>query len=107
MTNPKPSVIVPSPDDLLDSKATQVAAGGRGAMTLHRWQKDPDIAFPPPDLTIGGKNFWRRRTIVAWVDWMQARQSAPKPSADVKRVQAKRMSPGKSMTTRGPRDRSD
>jgi predicted DNA-binding transcriptional regulator AlpA len=37
-------------------------------MTLWRWQKDPEIAFPKPvKLGANGRNFWWLPTIRAWL----------------------------------------
>jgi predicted DNA-binding transcriptional regulator AlpA len=39
-------------------------------MTLWRWSKT--LGFPPPDLIIARRKFWRRRTIEAWVAQREA-----------------------------------
>lgn len=40
--------------------------GGLSEMTLWRWRKDPDLAFPEPDLQIRGINYWSLGRLEAW-----------------------------------------
>ena len=32
-------------------------------MTLWRWTRDPRIRFPPPDVVINGRKYWKRKTL--------------------------------------------
>ena len=41
--------------------------GGVSDMTLHRWLKDPEKAFPRP-IYIGKRRYWREAEIIAWLD---------------------------------------
>jgi hypothetical protein len=59
-----------SPDDLLTSTGVKAALGNISEMTLWRWSKT--FGFPPPDLVIARRKFWRRRTIEAWVTKREA-----------------------------------
>jgi hypothetical protein len=60
----------PAADDLLTSTSVKAALGGISEMTLWRWSKA--FGFPPPDLVIARRKFWRRRTIEAWVAGREA-----------------------------------
>jgi len=31
--------------------------------TIRRWRKDPKVGFPPPDLEINGRGYWKDETI--------------------------------------------
>ncbi|MBX3571075.1 MAG: DNA-binding protein [Mesorhizobium sp.] len=39
---------------------------GVSAMTVHRWRHDPDVAFPDPEMVIGGRNYFREAAVVDW-----------------------------------------
>jgi hypothetical protein len=52
------------PDDLLGSRAV-CATFNVTDMTLWRWSRDPKVQFPPPDVVIRGRRYWRRDTIEA------------------------------------------
>jgi predicted DNA-binding transcriptional regulator AlpA len=54
-----------SPDDLLTSTGVKVALGNISEMTLWRWLKT--FSFPPPDLIVARRKFWRRSTVQAWI----------------------------------------
>lgn len=41
--------------------------GGVSDMTLHRWLKDPEKAFPRP-IYIGKRRYWREAEIIVWLD---------------------------------------
>ena len=48
--------------------AVQVRArqGGISDMSLWRWTKDPNIAFPQPDDRRNGRKYWKLSTILKW-----------------------------------------
>jgi len=49
--------------------------GGVSDMTLHRWLKDPNKAFPLP-IYIGKRRYWRESEIIAWLDAQADRGAA-------------------------------
>jgi hypothetical protein len=53
------------PDDFLNSAQVKQRYGGVSEMWLHRRLHD-DSGFPPADLVVNGRRFWRRRKLVAW-----------------------------------------
>lgn len=50
-------------DDLIGSRAVRDAFGGISDMSLWRWTQNPKLNFPPPDVVIRGRRYWRRDTI--------------------------------------------
>lgn len=62
-----------SGEALLDSNGTRAETGGKCAMTIWRWQRDPRVNFPLPDVVINGRNYWYRSTIRRWQCEMAAR----------------------------------
>jgi hypothetical protein len=71
-------------DALLDSRKVRTASGAGTAMTLWRWQNDPRVQFPAPDVVINNRNFWRASTIRAWQKMMAERTAKahpPQPAA--------------------------
>jgi hypothetical protein len=58
------------PEALMESGLICAHFGGKSKMTFSRWRKHPDPArrFPPPDLFIGPIPYWRRRTVLGFVD---------------------------------------
>jgi hypothetical protein len=57
----------PAEDEtLLTTAQTRAQVGGVSAMCLWRWERDPRVAFPPPDIIINGRNYWFRGTIRRW-----------------------------------------
>jgi predicted DNA-binding transcriptional regulator AlpA len=63
-----------SPNDLLTTRATRASVGDISEMTLWRWTRD--LAFPPPDVIIGRRKFWRRATRDRWVAAQAAKSTA-------------------------------
>jgi hypothetical protein len=57
-----------APDDeaLLDSAKMRASVGGKSPMCIWRWQRDPKVRFPLPDLTINGRKYWYAGTIRRW-----------------------------------------
>jgi hypothetical protein len=49
-------------DDLLTSSQVRQQFGGICEMTLHRWERDPRLNFPPP-LIINRRKYHRRSKI--------------------------------------------
>lgn len=66
MSAPNPDRETSGDDDLLISRAVRSACGGVSDMTIWRWQRDPDVRFPLPDLTIHRRRYWKKSTITAW-----------------------------------------
>ena len=56
----------PRSDHLLDSNGVCAEVGGKSKMTIWRWQRDPRVNFPKPDIIINGRNYWHRSTIKRW-----------------------------------------
>jgi len=69
----------PSLDDdaLMDSAQVRGSVGGKSNMCLWRWQRDPRVQFPAPDLVINGRRYWKAGTIRRWKA-AQAAKQAPK-----------------------------
>ena len=44
--------------------------------TIDRWRDDPRLKFPPPDLIIFRRKFWRLETIQAWEQQQAAAAAA-------------------------------
>jgi predicted DNA-binding transcriptional regulator AlpA len=59
-------------DPALDGTACRAYVGNICEMTRWRWERERE--FPPPDIVIGRRNFWRRSTLDAWLDKMQMQQ---------------------------------
>jgi len=38
----------------------------RHPRTISRWQNDPSVGFPPPDMTINDRNYWSDETLDAF-----------------------------------------
>lgn len=68
----------PAIDDetLLDSNATRARCGGKTNMTLWRWQRDPRVQFPRPDMVINGRRYWRLGTLRRWQAQQANKQAA-------------------------------
>ena len=56
---------LPDDDDLVPSSVVKRENGGICDMTLWRWTNDPrsKVQFPPPDIVINHRNYWKRRTL--------------------------------------------
>ena len=50
-------------DDLIAASIVKRENGGVSDMTLWRWMRNPRIQFPPPDLVLNGRRYWKRRTL--------------------------------------------
>jgi hypothetical protein len=53
-------------DPLLPSRTVCALVGRITTMTLWRWSHNPRIAFPPPDVIISQRRYWRASTIRRW-----------------------------------------
>jgi hypothetical protein len=53
-------------DVLLDSAQTRASVGGKSNMCLWRWQRNPKVNFPAPDLVINKRRYWYAGTIRRW-----------------------------------------
>lgn len=51
----------------INSSAVRALCGDISDMTLHRWLKNPALAFPKPTY-IGPRRFWRETEILEWLD---------------------------------------
>ncbi len=58
------------PKALMDSLAVRTFCGDKGVSTFHRWRNDPDPdrRFPAPDYYIGPTAYWRRETVLGWLE---------------------------------------
>src|SRR5689334_20773433 len=58
----------PTVDDetLLTSGQVRARVGNVTAMALWRWQRDPRVKFPLPDMMINGRRYWRMGTLRCW-----------------------------------------
>lgn len=67
-------------DRLIGGTEVRRLCGGVSDMSLYRWQRDPRVAFPPPDFRIARRIFWRRSTVEAWLATRATgAQPAPRP----------------------------
>jgi hypothetical protein len=48
---------------LLDSAGVRASVGDKSNMCLWRWQRDPRVQFPKPDVIINGRRYWYVGTI--------------------------------------------
>ena len=72
-------------DPVLDARRTRQYVGDISDMTLWRWQEDPELAFPQPDLVIGNRRFWRLSAIESWLAVQGERSRATPPQPRVRR----------------------
>lgn len=68
-------------DVLLDSEGERAFWGGKSRMTIHRWEKDPLLGYPPPDLEINGRKYKWRSTLLRFARDLAAKQAAEKLAA--------------------------
>ncbi len=54
------------PARMIPSAAVRHICGGVSKVTLHRWMKRPDLAFPRP-VAIGQRNYWHEAELLAWL----------------------------------------
>jgi predicted DNA-binding transcriptional regulator AlpA len=60
-----PPTVTLEQDDLLSSARVKAKCGGISSMTIWRLERRKD--FPPPDVIINRRKFWRRSTIEGWL----------------------------------------
>jgi hypothetical protein len=58
---------------LLTAVQTRARLGGVSNMCLFRWQKDPRVQFPGPDLVINNRRYWKLGTLRRWQEEHEAR----------------------------------
>ena len=63
-------------EDFVPSPIVKKENGGISDMTLWRWTRDPRIKFPPPDIVINGRKYWKRRTLRRHRRRLEVQQSA-------------------------------
>ena len=56
-----------NPHKRIPARSVCDICGGVSDMTLHRWLKDPEKAFPRP-IYIGKRRYWREAEILTWLD---------------------------------------
>jgi len=56
----------PDDDELLAARAVCQRLGDISLMTLWRWCRSDIVRFPPPDIRINARRYWRKRTIGRW-----------------------------------------
>lgn len=52
---------------LIPASTVRTICGGVSDMTLWRWLKDPDLAFPAP-VYITKRRYWRESDVTAWIE---------------------------------------
>jgi predicted DNA-binding transcriptional regulator AlpA len=60
-------------DPLLTTKAVRRDLGAVSDMCLWRWSRNR--GFPPPDLVLGNRKYWRRSSIESWIKRAAAREA--------------------------------
>jgi hypothetical protein len=53
-------------DETLWTNKTLAERYGKTVRTVTRWRADPRMNFPPPDLEIYRRDYWRPATIEKW-----------------------------------------
>jgi hypothetical protein len=53
-------------DTLLTSVQARAEVGHVSTMCIWRWQRNPRVQFPPPDVIINGRNYWYAGSIRRW-----------------------------------------
>jgi hypothetical protein len=71
-------------DSLLSTSQVLADLGGLSRMGLWRWIRDPRVAYPPPDVVINGRNYWKVGT---HKQWKAARIAASTPAAAPQRAE--------------------
>jgi hypothetical protein len=56
----------PDEDALLTSGQVRARYGGVSAMCIWRWQRNPAVRFPMPDVVITNRSYWRLGTLRRW-----------------------------------------
>jgi hypothetical protein len=59
-TRPNPPI---DDEALLNSARVRAMVGGVSPACLWRWERDPEVMFPPPDVVIKKRKYWRAGTI--------------------------------------------
>jgi hypothetical protein len=54
---------LPDDNDLVPSKTVRKEYGNVSQMTIWRWRNSARVQFPPPDVVINERNYWKRRTL--------------------------------------------
>lgn len=55
--------VLPDDNDLVSSKTVRKENGNVSHMTIWRWRHSAKVQFPPPDVVINERNYWKRRTL--------------------------------------------
>lgn len=88
------AIVANDQEAMLSSILVRAICGGRGVTTFHRWRHDPDPdrRFPEPDMYLGSVPYWRRKTVVGWLDRQAARRDARRQAvlANARKAQAAR-----------------
>jgi hypothetical protein len=82
---PKQQFVQHDPDGLLNSRLVRQFFAGVSKVTISRWRRDPKRHFPEPDLYIGPVPYWKRRTLLNYVEAEAERQrfrTQVKPTGD-------------------------
>ena len=53
-------------DTLLSSTQVRARYGDVSAMCIWRWQRNPAVRFPMPDVVITNRSYWRLGTLRRW-----------------------------------------
>jgi predicted DNA-binding transcriptional regulator AlpA len=73
---PAPAPPPRSDDDYLGSVAFRRVLGDISDTTFWRYEHDPRLGFPKPDLIIRRRKFWRRATIARWLATQATKKEA-------------------------------
>jgi hypothetical protein len=66
-SKPRKSQWVAGDDDvLLTSAQVRSRLGGVSNMAIWRWQRDPRVKFPQPDMVMNSRRYWYLGTIRLW-----------------------------------------
>jgi predicted DNA-binding transcriptional regulator AlpA len=77
MTRRAAAVAAPLPEDRYINRKQLRALITASDMTLWRWQRNPNIAFPAPvKLGADGRNYWWLPTVRAWMRTREERRYA-------------------------------
>lgn len=63
-------------DALMSSTSVCASCGGVSRMALWRWQRDPRVQFPAPDMIINQRRYWKAGSIRRWKATQSAKQAA-------------------------------
>jgi hypothetical protein len=67
VSRPHSSRVPPADEDtLLTSGQVRARYGKVSSMCIWRWQRNPAVCFPMPDIVITNRSYWRLGTLRRW-----------------------------------------